>query len=211
LIKISLVHVHGANTTRDQTIHHEVVVCVARAAARYYNWRQDGVSDLMLVTAASSSLLFTAALVKLFFIDGDHAAIDTSAVTAVSATAAVAISDSSSSSSSGGGLAPGSSSDPTSSLRSFVSALWDNIYTVMVLSFGENFPDAAESGPLEEVFDVLVALAGLAGFALALALVEQVVLETNLANVKRGSKVYEMGHVSRLRSADMMLCGIHIR
>jgi hypothetical protein len=163
----------------------------------------------MLVTAASSSLLFTAALVKLFFIDGDHAAIDTSAVTAVSATAAVALTDSSSSSS---GMAPGSSSsDPTSSLRSFVSALWDNIYTVMVLSFGENFPDADESGPLEEVFDVLVALAGLAGFALALALVEQVVLETNLANVKRGSKVYEMGHVSRLRSADMMLCGIHIR
>jgi len=188
-------------------MHHDVVVCVAPAAARYYNWRQDGVSDLMLVTAASSSLLFTAALVKLFFIDGDHAAIDTSAVTAVSATAAVAISDSSSSSS---GLAPGSSSDPTSSLRSFVSALWDNIYTVMVLSFGENFPDADESGPLEEVFDVMVALAGLAGFALALALVEQVVLETNLANVKRGSKVYEMGHVSRLCSADMMLCGIHI-
>lgn len=30
------------------------------------------------------------------------------------------------------------------------------------------------SSPLEELFDVLVALAGLAGFALALALVEQV-------------------------------------
>eukprot|EP00775_Hariotina_reticulata_P003585 gene3585-3850_t len=83
---------------------------------------------------------------------------------------------------------------PTSSLNSFLSALWADVYTVMVLSFGENFPDAAQSGPVEEVFDVLVALAGLAGFALALALVEQVVLETNLANVKRGSKVYEMGH-----------------
>jgi hypothetical protein len=37
---------------------------------------------------------------------------------------------------------------------------------------------------------------GLAGFALALALVEQIVLETNLANVSRGSRVYESGHVS---------------
>jgi hypothetical protein len=43
---------------------------------------------------------------------------------------------------------------------------------------------------------VCVALVGLAGFALALALVEQIVLETNLANVSRGSRVYEWGHVS---------------
>jgi hypothetical protein len=50
--------------------------------------------------------------------------------------------------------------------------------------------------PVEELFSVAVALAGLAGFALALALVEQVVLETNMANVKRGSPVYESGHVS---------------
>lgn len=41
-----------------------------------------------------------------------------------------------------------------------------------------------------------MALVGLAGFALALALVEQIVLETNLANVSRGSRVYEAGHVS---------------
>ena len=41
-----------------------------------------------------------------------------------------------------------------------------------------------------------MALSGLAGFALALALVEQVVLETNMANVKRGSPVYEAWHVS---------------
>jgi hypothetical protein len=52
--------------------------------------------------------------------------------------------------------------------------------------------------PVEELFSVGVALAGLAGFALALALVEQVVLETNMANVKRGSPVYESGHVSDL-------------
>jgi len=52
--------------------------------------------------------------------------------------------------------------------------------------------------PIEEVFSLFVALVGLAGFALALALVEQIVLETNLANVSTGSRVYESGHVSRV-------------
>lgn len=44
-----------------------------------------------------------------------------------------------------------------------------------------------------------MALVGLAGFALALALVEQIVLETNLANVSRGSRVHESNHVSQPR------------
>jgi hypothetical protein len=61
-------------------------------------------------------------------------------------------------------------------------------------------PVSAVTDPLEEVFSLLVALVGLAGFALALALVEQIVLETNLANVSRGSRVYESGHVSVWRS-----------
>jgi hypothetical protein len=39
-------------------------------------------------------------------------------------------------------------------------------------------------------------MVGLAAFAMVLALVEQVVLETLEANVKRGSKVFETGHVS---------------
>lgn len=52
--------------------------------------------------------------------------------------------------------------------------------------------------PAEGAFSLMVALVGLAGFALALALVEQIVLETNLANVSRGSRVYESNHVSLL-------------
>lgn len=56
----------------------------------------------------------------------------------------------------------------------------------------------AVTNPAEGAFSVLVALVGLAGFALALALVEQIVLETNLANVSRGSRVYESNHVSLL-------------
>jgi hypothetical protein len=39
-------------------------------------------------------------------------------------------------------------------------------------------------------------MVGLCAFALVLALVEQVVLEGMEANVKRGSRVYEAGHVS---------------
>ena len=46
-----------------------------------------------------------------------------------------------------------------------------------------------------QVFGVLVATTGLASFALVLALVEQVVLEVIEDNVKRGSKVYQRGHV----------------
>jgi hypothetical protein len=44
-----------------------------------------------------------------------------------------------------------------------------------VLSFGENFPE--EGGAIaQQMFSVVVAGLGLAGFALVLALVEQVVL-----------------------------------
>lgn len=46
-------------------------------------------------------------------------------------------------------------------------------------------------------FSVLVAFAGCAGFVLVLALVQQVVLDANLSNVKRGGRVIEEGHVRR--------------
>ncbi len=49
-----------------------------------------------------------------------------------------------------------------------------------------------------QVFGVAVASVGLASFALVLALVEQIVLEVIESNVKRGSSVYEAGHVGRL-------------
>ncbi|KAF6262463.1 hypothetical protein COO60DRAFT_628176 [Scenedesmus sp. NREL 46B-D3] len=185
---------------------------------RYYNWRQDGVSDLLLITAVSTTLLITAAIVKLLLVDpaapaglqqqlqGPSAAAG-SAVTAappagaaalvtagaaapaapdLAAAGAAAAVPASGSSSSGSGAA---------AVTRWLAALGTDVYQVMVLSFGENFPspDGGVS-PVEELFSVAVALAGLAGFALALALVEQVVLETNMANVKRGSPVYESGH-----------------
>lgn len=61
--------------------------------------------------------------------------------------------------------------------------------------FGQEFP--APDSPLgQQVLAVGTAVVGLAVFAMVLALVEQVVLEALEANVKRGSKVFEAGHVS---------------
>lgn len=61
--------------------------------------------------------------------------------------------------------------------------------------FGQEFP--GPDSPLgQQVMSVGTAVVGLAAFAMVLALVEQVVLETLEANVKRGSKVFESGHVS---------------
>lgn len=60
--------------------------------------------------------------------------------------------------------------------------------------FGQEFP-AGDSPLAQQVFAVATAIMGLCVFALVLALVEQVVLEAMEANVKRGSRVYETGHV----------------
>lgn len=65
---------------------------------------------------------------------------------------------------------------------------------VGVLMFGNSFPDNAASS-LEQGFSLLIAALGIASFAISLALVEQVVLENLDANVRRGSQVYEHGHV----------------
>jgi NADH:ubiquinone oxidoreductase subunit K len=65
--------------------------------------------------------------------------------------------------------------------------------------FGQEFP-AADSSLRQQVFAVFTAVIGLAAFALVLAVVEQVVLEGMEANVKRGSHVYESGHVSTFRN-----------
>ncbi|KIY99118.1 hypothetical protein MNEG_8845, partial [Monoraphidium neglectum] len=61
-------------------------------------------------------------------------------------------------------------------------------------NFGEDFPgDGAP--PFARLVAVLTALTGLLGFALILALVEQVVLEGLDTNVKRGRGVVEHGHI----------------
>lgn len=52
---------------------------------------------------------------------------------------------------------------------------WGGLYEVLVLSFGQQFPDFS-ADLVHQAFSVVVAGIGLAAFALVLALVEQVVL-----------------------------------
>ncbi len=61
---------------------------------------------------------------------------------------------------------------------------------------GQNLPEGDDAGLAGQVFAVAVVTLGLASFALVLALTEQVLLEVVENNVKRGSDVYESGHVS---------------
>uniref|UniRef100_A0A383W1D6 Uncharacterized protein n=1 Tax=Tetradesmus obliquus TaxID=3088 RepID=A0A383W1D6_TETOB len=187
---------------------------------RYYNWRQDGVSDLLLITAVSTTLLITAALLKRTLVDPSDptalllqqqqqylssaaAAGSAAEVTAAAPAEAAARLTAAAASPAAPELVdsafPASSSSSSSgsvdAVKRWLAALGTDVYQVMVLSFGENFPNPDDGvSPVEELFSIGVALSGLAGFALALALVEQVVLETNMANVKRGSPVYEAGH-----------------
>ncbi|KAK9800732.1 hypothetical protein WJX73_002178 [Symbiochloris irregularis] len=73
---------------------------------------------------------------------------------------------------------------------------WQSLYQVLVLAFGENFPQTDGRTPdlPQQVFAIATAGAGLVSFALVLALVEQVVLENVEENVKRGSPVITSGH-----------------
>ncbi|GFH27866.1 uncharacterized protein HaLaN_26251 [Haematococcus lacustris] len=74
-------------------------------------------------------------------------------------------------------------------------ALCRDIYEVLILSFGQEFPEVDSPSISHQAFSVLVAAIGLASFALVLALVEQVVLEVIEENVRRGTRVFEAGHV----------------
>eukprot|EP01025_Chloroclados_australasicus_P037823 TRINITY_DN38681_c0_g2_i3.p1 TRINITY_DN38681_c0_g2~~TRINITY_DN38681_c0_g2_i3.p1 ORF type:complete len:744 (+),score=121.86 TRINITY_DN38681_c0_g2_i3:179-2410(+) len=71
---------------------------------------------------------------------------------------------------------------------------WLDLYQVMVLTFGQQFPEGDVSIQ-DQVFSVFVVTIGLGAFALVLALVEQVFMEFLEKNVQQGSLVYEKGHV----------------
>lgn len=72
--------------------------------------------------------------------------------------------------------------------------LWGDVYQVCQWVLGQQFP-APDASLGQQVLAVVTAIFGLAAFAICLALVEQLVLDTLEANVKRGSQVYESGHV----------------
>ncbi|GAB4820155.1 hypothetical protein N2152v2_007201 [Parachlorella kessleri] len=60
---------------------------------------------------------------------------------------------------------------------------------------GQDLPSLEATPLTSQVFAVAVVLLGLVSFALVLALVEQVVLEVLEGNVRKGSQVYEEGHI----------------
>ena len=74
--------------------------------------------------------------------------------------------------------------------------LWTDAYQVVLLTFGENFPDVEliSEWPFQ-LFSVLMAVVGVLGFAVVLGLTEQVILEVLERNVRQGTKVFERRHV----------------
>ena len=71
---------------------------------------------------------------------------------------------------------------------------------VLIVWFGE-FPEVPRGFP-RQAFSILMAITGLAAFAIVLALVEQLVLQILTENVSRGSQVYEEGHILVLAWAE---------
>lgn len=59
---------------------------------------------------------------------------------------------------------------------------------------GQDLPEESASAQLQ-TFALIVAVIGLAAFALVLALIEQLVLSVLEEQVRRGSRVYERHHV----------------
>ncbi|GAB4823067.1 hypothetical protein N2152v2_010113 [Parachlorella kessleri] len=80
-----------------------------------------------------------------------------------------------------------------------IAQWWTNIYeaswfAVLVMVLGNDLPEVT-AGAASQVFGVISAGVGLASFALVLTLVEHLFMDVLETNVKRGSTVYEEGHM----------------
>lgn len=146
--------------------------CCGCVGCRYYNWRQDTLSDLLVVTAVSLLLLCSAAVAKhtWWYASSGHGPCtatertvskpySTASVTpapAVSCTACGTAAELgfAAAAAVGGTPAAGfcnsmlaSSSNVVEGPTTYTASLWDDLYTVLILSFGESFPPAhGESG-----------------------------------------------------------------
>ena len=89
----------------------------------------------------------------------------------------------------------------------FVPTSGDAALQLLDVVLGQDLPDVNATTVFYKIFAPLVATIGLVAFALVLALVEQLVLQVLEDNVKRGSRVFETGHVSREVSRVWVLCG----
>ena len=120
---------------------------------RYYNWRRDTGSDLFLILVLNAFVVAAGAALKLAVVDP---------------------------------ALKGTQDDPSEVAAealgvdrtevTWLSRLWPDLYQVILLTFGENFPNVNESWQLE-LYSVAMGFLGVIGFALLLALTEQVILE----------------------------------
>lgn len=160
-----------------------LLLTICTGGCRYYNWRQDTYSDLLLVTAMSVLLLWSAALLKNSYIDqrGEVQAppISTPAETLLQTTTVQPAASADVAVGLGFPFAPGLQTAPTPAnilpaataaagrdvsgsvvttatagsssggggVAGYLLSLWQDIYQVLVLSFGENFPQAHGKGP----------------------------------------------------------------
>ena len=146
------------------TINSKIEDLIGRALYKYYNWRQDTLSDLQLFMILNASFIAFGAALRRQISDMDPAA-------ATAAAAAAAAGETN-------GAAP---------------PWWADLYSVLVVILGQQLPEEQASFS-QQLFAVATAVLGVASFALVLALIEQATLELLESNVKRGSKVYESGH-----------------
>lgn len=137
---------------------------------RYYNWRQDTLSDLQLFVAFNAAIL------------GLGAVLHHKIVEASSPSSAVTVNIDPDQLQLQAGVPEGSVPD-----------WWSDIYRVLMVVLGQDLPPQ-HAGFALQAFGVATAVLGLASFALVLALIEQVVLEVLEGNVRRGSRVYETNH-----------------
>jgi hypothetical protein len=145
--------------------------CCCCCRYRYYNWRKDTASDLFLILMINAAFITAGAVVKFAFVDPYLAGTDVDPNDIAAAAAGV----------------------DTSQVNIW-ERLWPDVYQVILLTFGENFPDASESW-LFQIYSIAMGLLGVIGFALLLALTEQIILEVLESNVRQGTKVFERDHV----------------
>lgn len=148
---------------------------IGKTLYKYYNWRQDTLSDLQLFMVLNAVVITLGAALK------QHLA------------------PSSSSSSSGAAGVPLVSQPSELGIDAPDVPLpppswWQDLYSVLTVVLGQELPEEQASTFPQQLFAVATAVLGVASFALVLALIEQATLELLESNVRRGSRVYEKDH-----------------
>jgi hypothetical protein len=114
--------------TRPKDWGREASLLAGKLRYKYYNWRKDAGSDLIVAVAVNSVVLLLGA-----GLDRLVSALHTSGADTAAAAAAAE---------GGGG---GGNTDGLTGTVAMLCQAWQSLYHVVVLSFGENFPEVGES------------------------------------------------------------------